>query len=383
MTRMTLEEASEFVTDGTHGSPKRTEDTNGIPLLSAKNVFDGEVRWDDFDRVPTSELDDFQKRVRPRKGDVLMTCVGTIGRTAVWLNERPVVFFRSVAIIRPKEFLMPQYLEYIIRSSDFQNELRRRTKRSSQSGVYLKDIKAVPISVPPLAEQKRIVKLLDGADELRKLRAQSDTRTAALLPALFNEMFGDPIANSRSWQTNELRQLGRVVTGSTPPSAKEEMFGGEIPFITPGDLEKNTCETMRHVTDAGAAEVRTVRAGSTMVCCIGATIGKTDRTWKISAFNQQINAVEWGNEIEDDFGVVCMKQCASVVIGGGSQTALPILKKSLFEQIRIPVPPLLLQKEFAQRVREIREMEAAQASSRQRLEALFQSLLHRAFNGEL
>jgi type I restriction enzyme S subunit len=140
---------------------------------------------------------------------------------------------------------------------------------------------------------------------------------------------------------------------------------------------------MRYVTEAGAGEVRSIRAASTMVCCIGATIGKTDRTWKVSAFNQQINAVEWGDEIDDDFGVVCMKQCAKVVIQQGSQTALPILKKSLFEKIRIPVPPLPLQKEFAQRVTEIRELEAGQATSRTRLDALFQSMLHRAFNGEL
>jgi type I restriction enzyme S subunit len=136
---------------------------------------------------------------------------------------------------------------------------------------------------------------------------------------------------------------------------------------------------MRYVTEAGAEEARTVRAGSTLVCCIGATIGKTDRAWKRSAFNQQINAVEWGEEIDDDFGVVCMKQSSRAVIQRGSQTALPILKKSLFEQIRVPVPPLPLQKEFAQRVTEILELEAAQAASRQRLEALFQSMLHRAF----
>ena len=76
-----------------------------------------------------------------------------------------------------------------------------------------------------------------------------------------------------------------------------------------------------------------------------------------------------------------MKQSAKTVIRQGSQTALPILKKSLFEQIHIPVPPLPLQQEFAQRVTEIRALEAGQAASR--LENLFQSMLHRAFNGEL
>ncbi len=278
-----------------------------------------------------------------------------------------------------------KYLELFLRSPGalafYTSRLRSTTarRRSLPNDIFL----SLLVPNPPLAEQERIVNLLDEADTLRKLRAQADRRTAALLPALFHEMFGDPLANSLNWPRKELRQLGRVVTGGTPPSAKEGMFGGEVPFITPGDLESNTKETMRYVTEAGAEEARTIRAGSTLVCCIGATIGKTDRSWKRSAFNQQINAIEWSEEIDDDFGAVCMKQSSKAVIQQGSQTALPILKKSLFAQIRIPVPPLPLQQEFARRVTEIRALEAAQAASRLRLEALFQSMLHRAFNGEL
>jgi type I restriction enzyme S subunit len=55
------------------------------------------------------------------------------------------------------------------------------------------------IPVPPLAEQERIVKLLDEADELRKLRAQADDRTAVLIAALFDEMFGNPATNPKGW----------------------------------------------------------------------------------------------------------------------------------------------------------------------------------------
>jgi type I restriction enzyme S subunit len=287
-------------------------------------------------------------------------------------------------VLRPCSDLLPQWVFAFIRQPSFRSAAEASfTGSAGQKRVPADFLKKFPIPVPPLEEQERIVKLLDEADELRKLRAQSDSRTAALLPALFYEMFGDPLANSRGWPTNELRQLGRVVTGSTPSSAKEGMFGGEIPFITPGDLERNTRLTLRHVTEAGAAEVRTVRASSTLVCCIGATIGKTDRTWKRSAFNQQINAVEWGQQVDDDFGVVCMKQFSGVVIRQGSSTALPILKKSLFEQIRIPVPPISLQKEFAARVAEVRALEAEQAASRSRLAALFKALLYNAFQGDL
>ena len=372
-----------------------------MPLLEVATIvasrvepFEGQRRYiatgglDGGTVIARDEVDFDSKPSRAdlvaRRNDVLFARMQATNKVFLVTEEsQNYIWSTGFAVLRPNANLCSRFLMHYLASPCFQAAKDVHCTGATQKSLPNAGLRQLAIPVPPLAEQERIVKLLDEADELRKLRAQADHRTAALLPALFHEMFGDPLVNSRGWQTKELRQLGRVVTGGTPPSAKEGMFGGEIPFITPGDLESNTRETMRHVTEAGAEEARTMRAGSTLVCCIGATIGKTDRAWKRSAFNQQINAVEWGEEIEDDFGVVCMKQSSKAVIRQGSQTALPILKKSLFEQIRIPIPPLPLQKEFARRVAEIRALEAGQAASRQRLEALFQSLLHRAFNGEL
>ena len=371
-----------------HGNTPSKAEPNywggSFPWVSPKDMH-VETIVDTEDHLTTEAIADDRATIAKKHSLLVVVRSGILAHTLpVAIAGRDVAFNQDLKALRViSQSVTPRYLFRFLQASSAQ-VLTRGTKRgatvhSLQSGF----LESLLTPVPPLAEQERIVKLLDEADELRKLRAQADRRTGALLPALFHEMFGDSLTNLRGWPTKELRHLGRVVTGSTPPSAKEGMFGVGIPFITPGDLESNTRETMRYVTEAGAAEVRTVRAGSTLVCCIGATIGKTDRAWKPSAFNQQINAVEWSNEIDDDFGVVCLKRSSKAVIQQGSQTALPILKKSLFEQIRIPVPPLPLQKEFAQRVAEIREVESAQAASRQRLESLFQSLLHRAFNGEL
>lgn len=305
---------------------------------------------------------------------------------SVFLNHRAILGVRACVVSHIgilhgfSDRIYPAFLYRYLQTYDM---TRLSKKTTGVDSIAFSDVKKIEIPVPSLDEQEHIVQLLDEAEELRRLRAEANHRTADLIPALFYDLFGDPFANSHGWLTEELRRLGRVVTGSTPPSSKVGMFGGEIPFITPGDLENNTFKTQRYVTEAGAAESRTVRAGSTLVCCIGATIGKTDRSWKRSAFNQQINAVEWGDQIDDDFGVVCMKQCSSMVTSRASSTALPILKKSLFEQIQIPVPPLSLQRLFAERVAEVRALEEKQVASRKRLDDLFQSLLHRAFQGEL
>lgn len=398
MTQTTLEEATELITDGTHGSPERTENPNGIPLLSAKNIFDGEVRWNHFDSVPPSELEEFQKRVRLTKGDVLMTCVGSIGRAAVWSDERPVVFFRSVAIIRPKPTLLPKYLEYVIRSGQFQQELRRRIKRSSQGGVYLKDIKTMPIIVPLVAEQERIVKLLDQADGLRKLRAQADSRTAEIIHGLFHEMFGDPIANPRDWRRETLGNLLEGIDGGWSPICQDRRAEtSEWGVLKLGAV--TTCEYIQTENKAlfedfaprPALEVKTgdllfTRKNTYELVAACAFVFETRPKLMFSdlIFRFRLKASSQLNPVFL-WGLLTARNKRRQVqsLASGAAGSMPNISRARLLTLLIEVPPLPLQEKFARRVAQIRELEAKQADSRKRLNALFQSMLHRAFQGEL
>ena len=98
-------------------------------------------------------------------------------------------------------------------------------------------VKNLKIWLPPLPEQLRIAAILDKADALRAKRREALAQLDRLPQSIFVEMFGDPIANPKGWTKQALKELGKVTTGGTPPSAREGMFGGEIPFITPGDIE--------------------------------------------------------------------------------------------------------------------------------------------------
>jgi type I restriction enzyme, S subunit len=76
--------------------------------------------------------------------------------------------------------------------------------------------------MPPLAEQELIVKLLDDADALRKMRAEADRRTADLIPALFNEMFGDPETNPKGWPVSCAGELMESCGYGTSQKGNEE-----------------------------------------------------------------------------------------------------------------------------------------------------------------
>ena len=257
----------------------------------------------------------------------------------------------------------------------------RRATGASYPAVSDRIIFESKIPLPPLPEQRRIAETLDKADVLQAKRRAGLAQLDTLTQSIFLDMFGDPARNPNGWPVGALRSLGRVTTGGTPPSAKEGMFDGDIPFITPGDLESDQ-PIRRTVTDAGAEASRTVDAGATLVCCIG-TIGKIGKSTVRSAFNQQINAVEWGERMHAEYGCAVMRFLKPTIIAWGSSTTLPILKKSSFERIEIPVPPVTDQQEFALRIERVERVRATHRVALSTSNELFSALQAMAFRGGL
>lgn len=260
-----------------------------------------------------------------------------------------------------------------------------RWPRSGTGQPFIKpsDVKRHLVQLPSLPEQRRIAAILDKADALRTKRRAALAQLDRLAQSIFVEMFGEPVSNPKGWPRRTLKELGKVSTGGTPPSAKEGMFGGDIPFVTPGDLDSGQ-PIKRWLTEAGAEEVGTVRAGAALVCCIGATIGKMGMAPTRSSFNQQLNAVEWQSELVDDrFGSAALRFFKGTIATLGASTTLPILKKSSFEKLSIPVPPRSLQAEFAKRLSQVEYLEQTLRMALQVSSTLFESLQYRAFEGEL
>lgn len=256
-----------------------------------------------------------------------------------------------------------------------------RWPRSGVAQPFIKpaNVKTHKVILPPLAEQKRLAGILDQADALRRLRARALDKLNTLGQAIFYEMFGD----GRAPQI-EIRDLGRVQTGSTPSTKVPEYFEGDIPFVTPGDLEADA-PVGRYVSEEGAKNSRMVQRGATLVCCIGATIGKMGVVDQTSAFNQQINAVQWSDKVLSEYGLYAMRGIKNEIIhiGKGAATTLPILKKSLFEKMKIRVAPLDDQKTFIDRVQKIEANKRVFTDALAGQSSLFASLQHRAFRGEL
>ncbi len=298
--------------------------------------------------------------------------------------ERPGLCTTELIRLRPDPArLERKFLTYYLRSEHFMGFARQVVAGAKMPRMVMDRFWEHPVPLPPLPEQHRIVEILDQADALREQCRQADQLSPKVLPALFHEMFGDPRTSTKGWPMKPLSELGRVVTGSTPPSRLDGMFDGPIPFVTPADLKETWVSTKRTVTEEGASHSRTVREGSALVCCIGATIGKTGKARECSAFNQQINAVEWFDSAFDSYGAEALRMIKDLIISSGSSTTLPIINKTTFQALTLPEPPPELLQLFDQRVKAFESVAEDQATSGPTLETLFQTLLHRAFDGTL
>jgi type I restriction enzyme S subunit len=153
-------------------------------------------------------------------------------------------------------------------------------------------------------------------------------------------------------RTVHIGDLGRVVAGRTPPSAKPELFGVDYPFLTPTDLDgaARFIEPERFLSPEGYDHQQRSLLPAHAVCivCIGATIGKVCMTRRPSFTNQQINSVIVNEDEHDPFFVYhLMTTLRDELKSNAGGAATPIINKTAFSEIEVRVPPLSVQRRIA------------------------------------
>jgi type I restriction enzyme S subunit len=152
-----------------------------------------------------------------------------------------------------------------------------------------------------------------------------------------------------NWPIVQLKDIGNIVTGSTPSKSVPEYFGGNIPFIAPGELGKSIyVDTAKQsLSEEGGKVSRLLPKNAVMVCCIG-SLGKTAITTTQVATNQQINSIIVDESIADPLFVYfyCLT-LKPLLESMAPATTVAIINKTRFSELEIPLPPLSVQKQIA------------------------------------
>ena len=175
--------------DGTHGTHKDSE--SGPLLLSAKNIKNGTIQWDESDRrISEDEYNNIHSNFKLQKGDVLLTIVGSIGETAILSQSKGVTFQRSVAFLRPSDKISSEFLYSEIQGQKFQKALNVRKSTSAQPGIYLGDLGTIPIEFPTSdEEQMQIGSYFQNLDNLITLHQRELDHLKLLKKGMLQQMF--------------------------------------------------------------------------------------------------------------------------------------------------------------------------------------------------
>ncbi|ENL6073462.1 restriction endonuclease subunit S [Vibrio cholerae] len=151
-----------------------------------------------------------------------------------------------------------------------------------------------------------------------------------------------------SWPLVAFASIAEVVTGNTPSKADDSFFGGDIPFVTPGELDLGFVDNANQtLTEKGAKVSRLIPANSVMVCCIG-SLGKVGISSVPVVTNQQINSLVINQEVAYPLYVYYFcKTLKNTLNDMAPKTTVAIVNKTKFSALKIPLPPLETQKQIA------------------------------------
>ncbi|EKK7176085.1 restriction endonuclease subunit S [Vibrio alginolyticus] len=162
---VTVDDIATKVTDGDHHTPKRSD--TGVLLLSARNVLNGKLSFDDVDYVPESEYERMIKRCHPEPDDLLISCSGTIGRISLVPENARFALVRSVALVKfDKSKVFPKYLEWVFRSKQVQRQIAVEQLAAAQPNLFQGSIKRLCFPCPDYVTQQKIANTMDELDKL-------------------------------------------------------------------------------------------------------------------------------------------------------------------------------------------------------------------------
>ena len=285
-----------------------------------------------------------------------------------------------------------RYVMWAINSPQFYQAVRALEAGTTRKRISRRNLATLFVPVPPLPEQRHIVDLLE--DHLSRLEAGANslqaatTRADALLRSGLHELW------CRASDGLELQPVGavaKVVTGSTPREAIEDSQSEMLGFLTPGDVGggQRITTTRRTFSALSLAGSRATVGPAAYAVCIGATLGKVGWCAQPLGFNQQINAVLASDANEAHFlaTIMASPRFQEQMRSEASATTMPILNKSRFCALELPMPPAADRDRLLARFEDAslasHRLRQAVAAAQARRAGLRRALMAAAFSGRL
>ncbi len=365
-------------------SDRFNTESRGLPLIRIRDVLPG--------RTETFYDGDFEEHFLIKDGDILIGMDGEFNCSR-WVGGKALLNQRVCRVKSSNGKLLDGYLFRFLPAA--LKKIEDKTPYVTVKHLSAKEIRNIEIPLPPLEEQRRIAAILDLADALRRKRREALDNVEKLIASNFLSMFGDPATNLHGFPTLSLGQASVVFSdGPFGSNLKSEHYVergirvirlqniGTGKFID-GDKayisEEHFFRLKKHTCLPGDVLIGTLGDPNLRACIqpsyIPVALNKADCVQM--RVNPEVCTPEFVAALLNIPSVERMAQ--SKILG---QTRLRISMGRLRE-LKLPFPPIALQQQFAARVSQISQLRGQYLEHYAQLDALFASLQHRAFRGEL
>ena len=365
---------------------KDTLNDNSVILLRANNIQDGKIVLDDVLYVSKSKVNESQYL---RRGDILVcTSSGSkelVGKAAFVDENLPAVFGAFCKVVRPK-IECCKYVGHFFQSPYYRNYISAASAGANINNLRNEHIADLHIPLPPLEEQRKIAAVLDKVSDLiAKRRTQLD-KLDELVKSRFIEMFGDVTKNEKNWSTRKISEIATLQSGGTPSRQFPKYFEGTIPWITTVALGKNAIgieDAIEYITEEAIENSATkLIPKNSLLFGIRVGVGKVSENIVPMCINQDIVAIIINDRYK--LNMLFLKNLLDMFSGYfNSQkrgATIQGIKSEVLKNISVSLPPIELQNQFADFVKQTDKSKLAIQKNLEKLEILKKSLMQKYFD---
>lgn len=369
----------------------------GTPSRKQPDYFSGDIPWATVKDFKHFTIEDTEEHINEQavrdsaaniveRGSVLLVTRVGLGKVAVAGTR--LAINQDIKAVQPNADLDPAFLFWFLLSQA--ERLQSMGTGATVKGITLNDVRAIRCPVPPLREQHRIVDLLSRAESIVRLRREAQRKAAELIPAIFLDMFGDPIANPRRWSITHVGDLGLVQLGRQR-SPKYQTGKFTRSYVRVANVLEDRIDTTDLLSmdfdDRDFKQYRLEHGDILLNEGQSTELVGRPAMWRNEVAeccfqNTLIRFQPDRAKLVSEFSLAAMLNYyrSGVLSRISSKTSsVAHLGAARFAKLPLYVPPIDLQHQFAAKAEAVRGIIARQTAALVTAQATFDALLHRAF----
>ena len=342
----------------------------GIKLINVSNLVNGEIDLSNSNRyISKEEAYGRYKHFLIDEGDLIIASSGIkveyLDKKVAFIKREHLPLCMNTSTIRFKvkdeNELDIFYLSYFFKSKNFKNQISKLITGSAQLNFGGSHLKKINLFLPELSAQKKVSNLLLLIDNTIKNMRRKIMLLEQLKKSLFTSIFGDPLLNDKKeWNFFKIKDIGKIISGSTPSTNIPEYWNGEYLWITPAELNDDSFiinSTNRKLTYLGVKISSLIELPiGTVLLSSRAPIGKVAIVGEKMFCNQGFKNIIPNEEVNPIYLYYVFKEKKEYLNFLGRGVTFKELSKEIVENISIKVPPIELQNKFAERVKKIEKL---------------------------